>query len=154
MCFHSLRVLYWAQNTQLLQGDHVLTYKNQVHKLIFWPEEKRHFPIKNRWQGRINIKGKRRWCLNYAQTCLRIWKNIAPRSNVLFFLSIWPSHRQFTKRRGSLRSYFEVASNECVPPPSPIFHTFTQESLPLYTGLMTSLLWLSLLFLMALQTSL
>ena len=31
---------------------------------------------------------------------------------------------------------------------------FTQESLPLYTGLMTSLLWLSLLFHTALQTSL
>ena len=135
MCFHSLRVLYWAQNTQLLQGDHVMTYKNQVHKLIFWPGEKRHFPIKNRWQGRINIKGERRWCLNSAQTCLRIWTSIARRSNVLSFLSIWPSHRQFTKRRGSLRSYFEVASIECVPLPI---------SLPLYCTIDSFFLWLPL----------
>ena len=157
-CFHCLRVLYWAHNRQLLQADHVLTYKNQVHKLLFWLIwKKRHFPRigdKTGTTSKESASGAlilRKQLQESGQTlradpmCCPSWQYGQPIGN------LWLN----TKRRGSLplRSYFEVASIECVPSP-PIFHTFTQESLPLYAGLMTSLLWLSLLFHTPLQRSL
>ena len=133
-CFHCLRVLYWAHNRQLLQAYHVLTYKNQVHKLLFWLIWKKKTLPKNRRQDGNNIKGKRRWCLNSAQTFSRIWTKIAGRSNVLSFLSIWPTHRQYmedhkTQRQPPSPVLFWSGFNWVHAPP-PIFHSFTQESLP------------------------
>ena len=103
--------------------------------------------------GRINIKGKRRWCLNYAQTCLRIWKKHCAQIQcaVLLVNMAKPSAIYKTQRQSPV--LFWSGFNWVRAPPS-IFHTFTQESLPIYTGLMTRFLWLSLLFHLAINMSL